>query len=114
MPVRRCLEPGCTNLSKQPRCPEHTRDHHLNRRGNLRSGWQWTTIANRIKRRDGYRCQELIDGKPCGSSIDIEVDHDIPLEQGGTNDDDNLLTRCRRCHLRKHGKRARAGGVGNR
>jgi hypothetical protein len=28
----------------------------------------------------------------------------VPREQGGTNDDDNLRTRCRPHHLARHGK----------
>lgn len=105
MPVRRCLHPGCPKLTKESRCPDHRIQHELDRRG-ISSGWEWTAIADRAKRRAGYRCEEEIDGERCGSSIDIEVDHLIPLEHGGTNDDDNLMVRCRACHLRKHGKRA--------
>jgi 5-methylcytosine-specific restriction protein A len=104
--LRRCLQPGCGALTPNTRCPEHTKARELERRGNLVSGWEWTTIAARIKRRDEYRCTEVIDGERCNSSVDIEVDHEIPLAAGGTNDDDNLRTRCRDCHLRKHGKAA--------
>jgi 5-methylcytosine-specific restriction protein A len=97
VPVRRCLEPGCGQLSKQSRCPKHRKQHEQERRGGL-TGWEWSAIKKRIKRRDGYRCTE------CGSSIDLEVDHEVALEEGGTNDDENLRTRCRPCHLRRHGK----------
>jgi 5-methylcytosine-specific restriction protein A len=106
MPVRRCLEPGCGNLSKESRCPEHAKAHQQQRRG-VTTGWEWTNTKRRIKKRDDYRCAEVIDGKRCGSVIDLEVDHVVPREQGGTNDDDNLITRCRDCHLRKHGKQRR-------
>jgi len=113
-PVRRCLEPGCGTLSKESRCPKHRKQHEQERRGGIKSGWEWTAIKDRVKRRDGYRCTELIDGKRCGSSIDLEVDHEIPLEEGGTNDDENLRTRCRDCHLRRHRRRRQGGGVKNR
>lgn len=107
MPVRRCLEPGCGELSPNSRCPKHSKSHQQERRG-VQSGWEWTNTKRRIKKRDGYRCAEVIDGEVCGSVIDLEVDHVIPRELGGTNDDDNLITRCRDCHLRKHGKVSRA------
>lgn len=47
--------------------------------------------------------------------MDNEVDHRVPLEQGGTNDDDNLQTLCGGpdgCHTRKSKEEAknRAGG----
>jgi 5-methylcytosine-specific restriction protein A len=102
-----CIEPGCPELSDSTRCPKHRKERELSRR-KVQSGWEWTATANRIKRRDGYRCTEVIDGKRCGSSIELEVDHEVRLELGGTNDDDNLRTRCRDCHLRRHGKRRRA------
>jgi len=110
-----CVEPGCVELSGESRCPKHRKAHELQRRGGLKSGWEWTATTNRIKRRDGYRCTEVIDGERCTSSVELEVDHEVALEDGGTNDDDNLRTRCRDCHLRRHGKQRRhQGGPPNR
>lgn len=63
------------------------------------SGGAWVHTRRRILRRDGYACQ------CCGIvRMDNEVDHRIPLEQGGSNDDDNLQTLCGGpdgCHARK-------------
>ena len=42
--------------------------------------------------RDKYECQY------CGSKENLEIDHIIPLSQGGTNEDDNLITSCHRCN----------------
>lgn len=40
------------------------------------------------------------------------IDHDTPLEQGGSNDDANLRPRCLECHSAKTAREAgaRAGG----
>lgn len=62
-------------------------------------GDAWMATRRRILQRDGYACQS------CGIvRMDNEVDHRVPLEQGGTNDDDNLQTLCGGpdgCHTRK-------------
>lgn len=62
-------------------------------------GDTWMTIRRRILLRDKFACQS------CGTvRMDNEVDHRIPLEQGGTNQDDNLQTLCSGpdgCHARK-------------
>ena len=39
---------------------------------------------------------------------DNEIDHDIPLEQGGSNDDSNLKIRCVDCHKAKTAQEGRA------
>ncbi|QIX19544.1 HNH endonuclease [Burkholderia multivorans] len=50
----------------------------------------------RIRLRDKYVCQK------CGIAVRVgEVDHIIPLEQGGTNDDGNLHLLCIDCHRKK-------------
>lgn len=40
-----------------------------------------------------------------------EIDHDVPLERGGSNDVANLLVRCKQCHATKTAREAarRAG-----
>lgn len=62
-------------------------------------GNAWMATRRRVLLRDGYTCQG------CGLvRMDNEVDHRVPLEQGGTNDDDNLQTLCGGpdgCHTRK-------------
>lgn len=56
--------------------------------------------------RDGYRCQA------CGIvRADNEVDHSVPLEQGGSNDMSNLQTLCGGqdgCHTRKSAAEGKA------
>ncbi len=54
-------------------------------------------IVKRIFERDGYQCQT----EDCYMQIDLTIDHIIPILKGGTNDDDNLQTLCKRCNHKK-------------
>lgn len=56
----------------------------------------------RIFARDGFTCRY------CGAQSDtvaLEVDHIIPVVEGGTNDDENLITACLTCNRGKSAKR---------
>lgn len=74
-------------------------------------GRAWMDTRQRIGLRDGYRCAG------CGLvRLDHEVDHRVPLERGGSNDDDNLQLLCvwydergvkRGCHVDKTAQEAR-------
>lgn len=52
----------------------------------------------RVLERDGYAC--VLCGRPPDNRVRIwlEVDHIHTLEDGGSNEDDNLRTLCNRCH----------------
>ena len=69
-------------------------------------GDAWMATRRRILQRDGYACQ------CCGIvRADNEIDHRVPLEQGGSNDDENLQTLCGGpdgCHTRKSKAEAKA------
>lgn len=73
-------------------------------------GRLWMTMRREVLIRDKYACQ------CCGIvRMDNEVDHTIPLEQGGSNDISNMNTLCggpEGCHTRKTKAEAtaRAGG----
>lgn len=108
MTVMACLD--CGAFSEQSRCPQHRKQHELTRRG-VSSGWSWTETKKRIKRRDHYRCQNTVNGKPCLSGLDIEVDHIIPREFGGTNHDSNLQVLCGTCHSEKTRGAGKSRGV---
>lgn len=45
--------------------------------------------------RDRHRCVT------CGATRDLQVDHIVPVSQGGTEDLTNLRTLCGRCHRSK-------------
>ena len=62
-------------------------------------GSSWMNTRRRIMQRDKFTCA------CCGAiRMDHEVDHIVPLEQGGRNDDDNLQLLCGgpgHCHAAK-------------
>lgn len=63
---------------------------------NKRCGSYHNHIHPIILKRDNYEC------KKCGSIKYIIVHHIIPLEKGGTHDEKNLITLCRKCHIKEH------------
>ena len=45
--------------------------------------------------RDGGRCRR------CRRATDLEIDHVVPFSKGGSSEENNLQTLCRRCNRRK-------------
>lgn len=63
------------------------------------------STRERILKRDGFACQ------CCGLvRSDHEIDHRVPLDQGGSNGDSNLWTLCHACHASKTAEEAKARG----
>jgi 5-methylcytosine-specific restriction protein A len=59
-------------------------------------GWRLHKIRERILLRDGYTCQI------CGRvSVDLDVDHIVPLHLGGAESDENRQALCHDCHKKK-------------
>ena len=58
----------------------------------------WKRRRLRILDRDGWRCVL------CGAASRLEVDHKIPLQDGGLEKDSNLRALCRSCHIARHRK----------
>ena len=56
----------------------------------------WTKTRQLVLERDGYRCQK------CGKAGRLEVHHVVELSQGGNNEQGNLTTYCRSCHIAHH------------
>ena len=60
---------------------------------------RWQVIRQIVKKRDGYKCRN------CGFGGRLEVDHIVPIAQGGDPFDlSNLRSLCRGCHLQITGK----------
>ncbi len=62
----------------------------------------WYKLRWKILNRDNYTCQY------CGQSapnVLLEVDHKVPLVDGGTDDESNLVTSCWACNRGKNGLR---------
>lgn len=77
------------------------------RRGTLfpvpRSGGNWAKIRREVIMRDLETCTRC-GNRPIPGRIEtrLEVDHIIPVSKGGSYlDQSNLVTLCRRCHVRK-------------
>jgi 5-methylcytosine-specific restriction endonuclease McrA len=52
-----------------------------------------------VLRRDTYACQ--LCGATAADGVVLEIDHQIPISKGGTNDEANLWTLCRDCNQGK-------------
>jgi 5-methylcytosine-specific restriction protein A len=59
---------------------------------------RWGLVRKRILVRDAYRCAAC--SRICYGKA-AHVDHIVPLEDGGTDDDANLQTLCASCHGKK-------------
>ncbi len=80
MALKPCI--ACGRPSQGSRCPAHARH------GSTRS---WRTIRAQILALHAYRC------KMCGERA-TEVDHIVPVADGGTNHASNLRPLCHACH----------------
>lgn len=68
---------------------------------------RWRKTRRRVWKRDQGRCQ----GPYCISALPYSlplprahIDHILELSRGGTNEDSNLRTLCRRCHVLRANK----------
>jgi hypothetical protein len=61
-------------------------------------GPDWIDTSQKIKRKDGFVCQEA-DGRCRGP---LQAHHIVSLSHGGTNAEDNLITLCEYHHSLKH------------
>ena len=61
-------------------------------------GRAWMASRERVALAHGYRCVDC--GRAWRANVD-QMDHQVPLEQGGSNDDSNLRPRCNECHAAK-------------
>jgi len=70
----------------------------LPRNGSTR---QWRKTRQSVLERDGYRCQLPIpDGRVCGRPA-TQVDHRVPVIDGGSDELSNLRAACAPCNARK-------------
>lgn len=58
-------------------------------------------LGYKIRHRDFHTCQSC--GKTPKDGVKLHVDHKVPVEWGGTNDEENLWTLCDDCN---HGKKS--------
>jgi len=112
--MRFCLVPRCPNLVEGRRvthCDEHKPKTNTWAQKNFErssSGWEWRSIKKRVLRRDGSFCQ----AKGCTDHA-TEVDHIVPIHQGGTDDLSNLTSLCG-AHHRDKSERERIAALRHR
>jgi 5-methylcytosine-specific restriction protein A len=100
-----CGDSSCGELvyGGQRYCEDHQAQHNWHTGPNIRSSRshdaKWKRTARRILKRDGHRCQIRYVGICIG--LASEVDHTIPVSQGGTDLDSNLRGACGPCHKAK-------------
>lgn len=91
--AKTCPAIDCPHL--QP-CPTHTKQAwagHQGRHGRMRSGSREQRINRAVMLRDNGLCQ-------CGA-LATEVDHIVPLGEGGDDGMDNRQAICPGCHHEK-------------
>jgi hypothetical protein len=73
-----------------------------------KNGGAWLRPSRRLAlyHRDGFCCSFC--GRAAEEGNPLSIDHVLAAELGGTNDDANLITACRRCNSRKQDKSMRA------
>ena len=68
---------------------------------------EWHRLRGHILKRDGHQCTVMENGQRCPAKA-TDVDHTVPVSQGGTDADDNLRAMCREHHNRKTAAEANA------
>jgi len=102
---RPCRKTGCPKLSATGYCDDHTelRKAADRYRGNAASrGYdhEWSVFRLTVLRRDNWLCLDCLAAGRVTSALD--VDHVIPLSQGGERlDATNCRSLCRACHRAK-------------
>ena len=108
-PKRPCSFPGCPKLTEGRFCEEHERQE--NRRYEKydrdpavrrRYGRAWKRIRDRYAAKHPF-CEECYK-KGMLHPVE-EVHHKLPLAEGGTHDEGNLVSLCQPCHARIHAER---------
>ena len=60
--------------------------------GKARRTMTWRALSKKIRKRDGNRC------RCCDGNYRLCAHHKTPKANGGTDDPENLITLCGRCH----------------
>lgn len=108
-PPRPCRYPGCPHLTDGVYCEEHAKvmEQHYEKfqRGyspGKRYGRAWKRIRDRYVHKHPLCEQCLKEGRYVAVE---EVHHIVPLADGGSNDESNLMSLCRSCHEKIHRER---------
>lgn len=77
-------------------------------------GSEWDRTVLRIRRRDHDLCQPCLDRDDGHIGRYAAVDHKVPRDRGGSEDDANLQVICRECHAAKTAREASEARWGGR
>ena len=108
-PKQPCAYPGCPNLSDGRYCEQHrklveknyeqySRDPEVHKK----YGRAWKRIRDSYVHKHPLCEQCLKEGRYVAVE---EVHHIVPLAEGGSNDESNLMSLCRSCHEKIHHER---------
>jgi hypothetical protein len=59
------------------------------------------SVRWKVLKRDGFGCLACGQSPKTHPGVDLEVDHIVPASKGGTDEESNLRTLCRRCNRGK-------------
>lgn len=103
-PRHPCGYPGCPELTEQQYCPAHEKiaSSQYNRYGRTpemkrRYNGAWPRVRRAFLAAHPLCEMCLREGRATAAE---EVRHIVPLADGGTHDDGNLMSLCKRCHSR--------------
>lgn len=107
---RPCLVSGCPGMAKagQSRCQPHLAQVNRNkarRRASAAGDGAASRARTNLNRMGHGYCRICAVGFP---SHMLEVDHTVPLIDGGTDYGDNIQALCHGCHVEKTTNEARA------
>lgn len=102
---RPCKQPGCPNVTSGRYCSDHTTqvhtyDQHRPSAAKRGYGYRWRKLRRMVLARSPL-CADPFETHTGRAVQATDVDHIIPLAQGGTNAMDNLQSLCHSCHSRK-------------
>ena len=110
-PKHYCAQPGCRNLVERGKsfCEEHQKKQNriyerYERKYDPKKRYDshWSKISARY-RAEHPLCELCFsEGKYVKADL---VHHKVPIEEGGTHDEENLQALCSSCHSRLHAER---------
>lgn len=95
--LRPCLV--CGVVTAFPYCAEHAREYDVSVTQARRSKAKAEIMRRRRIKKTGSRCEQCGHHDP--SARTLQLDHRIPLEDGGADTPENTWLLCQRCHLDK-------------
>jgi len=107
-PQKPCSHLGCPNLTNDRYCSQHSKLYERQRGYPSQRGYDghWQVIRKRYLSEYPLYAECMKKGQLVDAT---EVHHVIPLRDGGSSDESNLMSLCKSCHSKYT---AREGGFG--